>query len=64
MSWKYLHLPPVTVTLEDDKTDAELNLGAGGAVYLAQPATVTDSEDNHEEGECLVPDHWPDKYNC
>ena len=54
--------PPVTITLEADKADAELNLGAGGAVYLAQPATVTDSEDNHnDEGKCLEPDHWLDK---
>ena len=43
--------PPVTISLEADKADAELNLG--GAVYLAQPATVTDPEDNHnDEGEC------------
>ena len=57
--------PPVTITLEADKADAELNLGAGGAVYLAQPATVTDPEDNHnDEGECPEPDHCLDNAFC
>ena len=42
--------PPVTITSEAEE--------AGGAVYMAEPATVVDSEDNHnDEGECRDMDH-------
>ena len=42
--------PPVTITSEAE--------GAGGAVYMAEPATVVDSEDNHNDGgECRDLDH-------
>ena len=42
--------PPVTITSEAE--------GAGGAVYMAESATVVDSEDNHNDGgECRDLDH-------
>ena len=42
--------PPVTITSEEE--------GPGGAVYMAEPVTVVDSEDNHnDEGECCDLDH-------